>query len=48
MGAADDIKKGLVKNLANFTKQRKAEERHSTARPRLLRKFWWPRNRYPI
>ena len=25
MGAADDIKKGLTKNLANFTKQRKAE-----------------------
>jgi hypothetical protein len=28
MGAADDIKKGLTKNLANFTKQRKAEEKH--------------------
>jgi hypothetical protein len=24
MGAADDIKKGLTKNLSNFTKQRKA------------------------
>ena len=32
MGAADDIKKGLTKNLANFTKQRKAEEKHSSAR----------------
>jgi hypothetical protein len=31
MGAADDIKKGLSKNLANFTKQRKAEEKHSSA-----------------
>jgi hypothetical protein len=31
MGAADDIKKGLTKNLANFTKQRKAEERQSGA-----------------
>jgi hypothetical protein len=31
MGAADDIKKGLTKNLANFTKQRKAEEKHSGA-----------------
>ena len=31
MGAADDIKKGLTKNLANFTKQRKAEEKHSSA-----------------
>jgi hypothetical protein len=31
MGAAADIKKGLTKNLANFTKQRKAEERHSSA-----------------
>ena len=29
MGAADDIKKGLTKNLANFTKQRKAEENTS-------------------
>jgi hypothetical protein len=26
MGAAHDIKQGLTKNLANFTKQRKAEE----------------------
>jgi hypothetical protein len=31
MGAADDLKKGLTKNLANFTKQRKAEEKHSGA-----------------
>jgi hypothetical protein len=31
MGAADDIKNGLTKNLANFTKQRKAEEKHSYA-----------------
>ena len=31
MGAADDIKKGLTKNLATFTKQRKAEEKHSSA-----------------
>ena len=31
MGAADDIKKGLSKNLANFTKQRKAEERQAGA-----------------
>jgi hypothetical protein len=31
MGAADDIKKGLTKNLSNFTKQRKAEEKHSSA-----------------
>jgi hypothetical protein len=31
MGAADDIRKGLTKNLANFTKQRKAEEKHSSA-----------------
>jgi hypothetical protein len=31
MGAADDIRKGLTKNLANFTKQRKAEEKHSGA-----------------
>jgi hypothetical protein len=31
MGAADDIKKGLTKNLANFTKQRKAEEKHESA-----------------
>ena len=31
MSAADDIKAGLTKNLANFTKQRKAEEKHSSA-----------------
>jgi hypothetical protein len=31
MGAADDIKKGLTESLANFTKQRKAEEKHSSA-----------------
>jgi hypothetical protein len=31
MGAADDIKKGLTQNLANFTKQRKAEEKHVSA-----------------
>ena len=31
MGAADQIKKGLTKNLANFTKQRKAEEKQSSA-----------------
>ena len=31
MSAADDIKKGLTKNLANFTKQRKAEEKHDSA-----------------
>jgi hypothetical protein len=31
MGAADDIKRGLTKNLANFTKQRKAEEKHVSA-----------------
>jgi hypothetical protein len=31
MGAAHDIKKGLTKNLANFTKQRRAEEKHSGA-----------------
>lgn len=31
MGAADDVKKGLTKSLANFTRQRKAEERHSGA-----------------
>jgi hypothetical protein len=31
MGAADDLKKGLTKNLANFTKQRKAEEKHVSA-----------------
>jgi Topoisomerase 6 subunit A/Spo11, Toprim domain len=31
MGAAADIKKGLTKNLANFTKQRKAEEKYSSA-----------------
>ena len=31
MGAADDIKKGLTKNLATFTKQRKAEEKSISA-----------------
>jgi hypothetical protein len=31
MGAADDMKRGLTKSLANFTKQRKAEEKHSSA-----------------
>lgn len=31
MGAADDIRKGLTKSLANFTKQRKAEEKHASA-----------------
>ena len=31
MGAADDIRNGLTKNLANFTKQRKAEEKHVSA-----------------
>src|SRR6516165_5988488 len=31
MGAADDIKTGLAKSLANFTKQRKAEEKQSSA-----------------
>jgi hypothetical protein len=31
MGAADDIKQGLTKNLATFTKQRKAEEKHASA-----------------
>jgi DNA topoisomerase 6 subunit A-like protein len=31
MGAAEDIKKGLIKNLANFTKQQKAEEKHASA-----------------
>ena len=31
MGAADDIKQGLTKNLASFTKQRKAEEKYSYA-----------------
>jgi hypothetical protein len=31
MSAAHDIKKGLTKNLSNFTKQRKAEERHLSA-----------------
>jgi hypothetical protein len=31
VGAADDIKRGLTKNLTNFTKQRKAEEKHSYA-----------------
>jgi hypothetical protein len=32
MGAADDLKKGLTKNLAKFTKQRKAEEKHVSGR----------------
>ena len=31
MGAADDIRNGLTKNLAPFTKQRKAEEKHVSA-----------------
>jgi hypothetical protein len=31
MSAADDIKTGLTKNLSNFTKQRKAEEKQSSA-----------------
>jgi hypothetical protein len=31
MSAADDIKMGLTKNLANFTTQRKAEEKHTSA-----------------
>ena len=31
MGAADEIKKGLTKNLTNFTKQRKAEKKHVSA-----------------
>jgi hypothetical protein len=31
MGAADDMKAGLTKNLATFTKQRKAEEKHVAA-----------------
>jgi hypothetical protein len=31
MGAAADIKTGLTQNLANFTKQRKAEEKHVSA-----------------
>jgi hypothetical protein len=31
MGAADDIKNGLTKNLGNFTRQRKAEEKHGSA-----------------
>jgi hypothetical protein len=31
MGAADDIKQGLTKSLAHFTKQRKAEEKHVSA-----------------
>jgi hypothetical protein len=31
MGAAADIKNGLTKNLANFTKQRKAVEKHVSA-----------------
>jgi len=31
MCAADDIKKGLTKGLANFTKQMKAEEKHVSA-----------------
>jgi hypothetical protein len=42
MGAADDIKKGLSKNLATFTKQRKAEEKHSSAvrwRPSRMREI---------
>ena len=38
MGAADDIKKGLTKNLANFTKQRKAEEKQTSA-------YRWRRSR---
>ena len=31
MGAADDLKRGLTKSLANFTKQRKAEEKQAGA-----------------
>lgn len=31
MGAADDMRNGLTKSLANFTKQRKAEEKNSSA-----------------
>jgi hypothetical protein len=31
LSAADDIKKGLTKSLANFAKQRKAEEKHVRA-----------------
>ena len=31
MGAADDIKKGLTEGLKTFTKQRKAEEKQSSA-----------------
>jgi hypothetical protein len=31
MGAADDIKNGLTKGLATFTKQRKAEEKQSSS-----------------
>ena len=31
MGAAHDIKQGLTKSLATFTKQRKAEEKHVSA-----------------
>ena len=31
MGAADDIRDGLTKSLANFAKQRKAEEKHVSA-----------------
>jgi len=31
MGAAEDIKKQLTKNLAHFTKQQKAEEKHAGA-----------------
>jgi hypothetical protein len=31
MGAADDMKQGLTKNLASFTKQRKADEKYSYA-----------------
>jgi hypothetical protein len=38
MGAAADMKKGLTKTLGNFTKQRKAEEKHSgTIRWRMSR-----------
>jgi hypothetical protein len=38
MGAADDIRQGLTKSLASFTKQRKAEEKYSyTARYRMAR-----------
>ena len=31
MGAAEDIRNGLTKSLANFAKQRKAEEKHVSA-----------------